>query len=186
MVPGGDDHEQHEQGVHGTGDAHDSASGETRDGHADEQREADVHARDGGVRVVEARDEVRGQVDRGRAADRVADADARPGGAGRSGRASSRRWRARSRPRAYCAGCGTRDDGAGRPRRARAPWPSGAVSGTRSRAASAGRPRDVRACWTAPSWNRSSRRSRLTTAAACRSARPAPPPAKPRESSLAR
>jgi hypothetical protein len=76
VVPGRDDHEQHERGVDGAGDPHGGAARQPGERRADDDRIADVHARDRRVRVVERADEPLVQVDVA-ARDRVEDADVR-------------------------------------------------------------------------------------------------------------
>ena len=76
VVPRRDDHEQHEDGVDRAGNPGRGAAAEPDERSADDDRVADVHARDRGIGVVERADEAVVQVDV-TARDRVEDAEAR-------------------------------------------------------------------------------------------------------------
>ena len=74
MVAGGDDDEQHERRVERSDRADEEASTVAKQAGGDDQRVADVHAGQGGVRVVQRADEAAVEVDV--AAGDVGDADA--------------------------------------------------------------------------------------------------------------
>lgn len=64
VVAGRDDDEQHEQRVeHADEEAHGASAAVAEQAGTDDERLADVHARDGGVGVVERADEARVEVD---------------------------------------------------------------------------------------------------------------------------
>ena len=77
VIPRRDDREEHERRIGGTEQAHPAAARERVDGRADEQGVAEVQARHGRERVVEAAERVRAQVDVCAAGDRVREAEAR-------------------------------------------------------------------------------------------------------------
>ena len=74
VVAGGDDHEGHEQRVQGPGDARHAVLAQPRERDADQQREADVHRRDGRVGVEERVGHHRVVADAGEVRDRVQEA----------------------------------------------------------------------------------------------------------------